>query len=220
MQNKINVALWLVVFGLLMLSLSFFQPAAQAQYTADDQAFILISPISIDSPVNTTYTTNQVCLNVTVKSLVKNDADTTMMYSIDANDNVTIPTSNTLVPVWADVTYANGTKTTKISSTLSYYLISGTVKLENLPQGQHSLTVLAQYNVPIMQKIAFDNKTVHFTIDDGNSPVASNVDVNDSTSKPEPSNSIIYAPLGVFSLIAIVAFALFAKRRQKERPML
>ncbi len=218
MQNKINVALrihiWLAVVGLLIISLSILQPT-QAQYTPDGQPFILVSPISIDSPTNTTYRTNQVCLNVTVKSLVKNDADTTITYSIDGNDNATIPTSNALVPVWADVTYANGTKTKKISSTLSYNLISGLVELENLQQGQHSLTVFARYDVHSMQKIAFDNKTVYFTINDGSLPVVSNID--DGAPKSEPSNNIIYAAVGVFSLIAVVAYTLFTKLRQRNK---
>lgn len=205
----------LAVFGLLIISLSILQPT-QAQYTADGQAFILVSPISIDSPANITYTSNQVCLNFTVKSLVNpHDADITMTYCIDGNDNVTISTSETLVPVWADVTYANGTKTKKISSTLSYYSISGFVELEDLQQGQHSLTVFARYDVPSMQKIAFDNKTVYFTIDYGNSPVVSNID--DGAPKPEPSNNIIYASVVVFSFIAVVAYALFTKLRQRDK---
>jgi hypothetical protein len=219
MQNKINAALrihiWLSVFGLLIIFLSLLQPI-QAQFTADGQPFILVSPISIDSPANTTYSINQVCLNVTVKSLVKNDADTTLMYSIDGNDNVTIPTSETLVPAWADVTYANGTKTKEISSTLSYYLISGFVDFENLQQGQHSLTVFARYDMHLMQKIAFDNKTVYFTIDDGSSPVISNIDIDDGVPKSESSNNIIYATVGVFSLITVVAYALFTKLKTKR----
>ena len=137
------------------------------------------------------------------------------MYSIDGNDNVTIPTSETLVPVWANVTYANGTKTKEISSTLSYYSISGLVELENLQQGQHSLTVFARYDMHSMRKIAFDNKTVYFTIDDGSLPVVSNID--DGVPKSEPSNNIIYASVGVFSLIAVVSYALVTKLRQRNR---
>jgi hypothetical protein len=157
-----------------------------------------------------------VCLKFTVKSLVNiHDADVTMTYSIDGNDNVTIPTSETLVPVWADVTYANGTKTKEISSTLSYYSISGLVELENLQQGQHSLTVFARYDVHSMQKIAFDNKTVYFTIDNGNSAVVSNID--GGVPKSEPSTNIIYVSVGVFSLIAVLSCALVIKLRQRSR---
>ncbi len=221
MQNKINVALrfhiWLAVFGLLIMSLSILQ-TTQAQFTADGQAFILVSPISIDSPSNTTYSTNQVCLNFTVKSLVNpHDADITMTYCIDGNDNVTIPTSETLVPVWADVTYANGTKTKEISSTLSYFLISGFVELEELQQGQHSLTVFARYDMHLMQKIAFDNKTVYFTIDDGSSPVTSNIDIDDAVPESEASAITVCAFVGVFSLIAVVSYALFTKFRQRGK---
>ncbi len=233
MQNKINKAfrryMWLAVSGLIIISLSILQPT-QAQYTVDGQPFILASPISITSPENTTYLTNQVYLNFTVASYfhaypanppnahvtIDPNANITLTYSIDGNDNVTIPTSEKLVPVWADVTYANGTKAKAISSIFSYFLISGLVQLEDLQQGRHCLTVYARYEVSSMQKIGFDNKTVYFTIDDESLPVVSNIGVNDSASKPEPSNSLIYPALGVFSLISVVAFALFAKRRQKN----
>lgn len=204
MKSKIQSGI--AIFGLLIIYLCILQPT-QAQYTPDGQAFILVSPISINSPLNNTYSTNQVSLNVTVKSLVKNDASTTMVYSIDGNDNVTIPTSEGLVPVLADVTYANGTKTKEISSTLSYYSISGLVELKDLQQGQHSLTVFARYDVPSMQKIAFDNKTVYFIINDRSLPVASNTE----DSAPEPSNNIIYASVGAFSLIAVVSYVLVTK---------
>jgi hypothetical protein len=213
---KFRIHIGLVVFGLLILSLSLLQPI-QTQYTPDGQPFILVSPISIDSPANITYSTNQVCLNVTVKSLVKNDADTTMVYSIDGNDNVTILTSEKLVPVWVDVTYANGTKTKEISSILSYFLISGLADLENLQQGQHNLTVFARYEVSSMQKIAFDNQTVYFTIDDGSLPVVSNVHTDDGVPKFEASTSIIYAFVGVFSLITVVSYALFTKLRHRNK---
>ncbi len=234
MQNKINIALrshiGLAVFGLLIIALSFLQPA-QAQYTADGQPFILVSPISIESPANTTYTTNQVCLNFNVTSYIhaypanppnanitiNPNADIAMTYSIDGNDNVTIPTSETLVPVWADVTYANGTKTKKISSTLSYFLISGIVEFEDLQQGQHSLTVFARYEVPSMQKIAFDNKTVYFMIDDESSQVTSNIDSDDGVPESEPPVIAICATVGVFSLIAVVSYALFTKLRQRDK---
>ncbi len=233
MQNKINVVLrihrWLAVFGLLIIALSILQPA-QAQYTADGKPFILVSPISLSSPTNTTYTTNQVCLNFTVKSYVhaytayppdsnvavNPNANITMTYNIDGNDNVTIQTSETLVPVWADVTYANGTKTKEVSSTLSYFLISGLVELEDLQQGQHSLTLFARYDVHSMQKIAFDNKTVCFTIDDGSPLVISNMDIDNSIPESEPSENTLYAFVGVFSLIAVVSCALFTKRQRDK----
>jgi hypothetical protein len=223
---KFKLRVRLVVFGLLVVSLSVLLPA-QAQYTADGQGFILVSPIAVESPKNTTYATNQVCLNFSVKSYfhaypanppdtnitINPDASIAMTYSIDGKDNVTIPTSERLVPVWADVTYANGTKTKKISSTLSYYLTSGLVELEDLQQGQHCLTVFARYSVHSMQKTAFDNQTVYFTID-ASSPIVAQL--ADGAPESEPSNNIIYASAGVFSLIAVAVVALFTKRKQRD----
>jgi hypothetical protein len=226
---KFRIHLGLAVFGFLIVALSSLL-LAQAQYTADGQPFILVSPIFIDSPSNTTYSTNQVCLNFTVKShihahtanppkanvTINPDANITMTYSVDGNDNVTIPTSETLVPVWADVTYANGTKTKEISSIFSYFLISGLVELENLQQGQHSLTVFARYEVPSMQKTAFDNQTLYFTIDDGNSPVSSNIDINNGVPKSELPVITVFAFAGVVLLFAIVSIALFTKKQKNK----
>ena len=161
--------------------------------------------------------TNQVCLNFTVKSLVNpHDADITMTYCIDGNDNVTIPTSERLFHM-GGCYYANGTKTKEISSTLSYFLISGFVELEDLQQGQHSLTVFARYDMHLMQKIAFDNKTVYFTIDDGSSPVTSNIDIDDAVPESEALAITVCAFVGVFSLIAVVSYALFTKFRQRGK---
>lgn len=227
---KFRFHIGFAVFALLILSLSVLQ-SAKAQYTADGQPFILVSPISIDSPANTTYMTNQVCLNFTVPSYfhsypfyppdsnvkVDPNAKITMTYSVDGNDNVTIQTTEKLVPVWADVTYPDGTKTKKISSTLSYFIISGFVELEDLPQGQHSLTVFARYEVPDMQKIGFDNQTVYFTVDDGSPSVASNFDSDDGAPKSEALTIIVCAFVGVFSLIAVLSYALFTKLRQKDK---
>lgn len=200
----------LIVIGSLIICLSILQPT-QGQYTADGQSFILVSPISISSPVNTTYVTNQVFLNVTIRSLLK-DANVVLTYSIDGKENATLPISEGLVPVWADVTYVNGTKTKEISSTLSYYAISGFIELEDLQQGQHSLTVYAQYDVPSMQKTAFDNKTVHFTVNDEELPIVTDED----TPKYVFTNTIIYASVGIFSLIAIFCYVLVTKLKQRN----
>jgi len=140
-----------------------------------------------------------------------------MTYSVDGNDNVTIQTTEKLVPVWADVTYPDGTKTKKISSTLSYFVISGFVELEDLPQGQHSLTVFARYEVPDMQKIGFDNQTVFFTVDDGSLPVASSIDSDDGAPESEASAITVCAFVGVFSILAVVSYVLFTKLRRKDK---
>ena len=66
---KLRIQSGLAVFGLLIIYLSILQ-STQAQYTPDGQAFILVSPISIGSPSNTTYSTNQVCLNFILSNLL------------------------------------------------------------------------------------------------------------------------------------------------------
>ncbi len=59
-----------------------------------------VSAISVDLPINTTYTTNQVGLDFAVKAFIMGGiVDAVMSYSIDDGDNVTVPTSSMFVPL-------------------------------------------------------------------------------------------------------------------------
>ena len=69
MNLKKDVSLNILFIGCLLISLCILQPV-QSQYTVDGEDFTLVSPIRINSPSNTTYTTNHVDLNVTVKTFV------------------------------------------------------------------------------------------------------------------------------------------------------
>jgi hypothetical protein len=111
--------------GVLLLSLTILQPV-QVQYTADGQAFTLVSPISISSPTNATYATNQVYLNFTILSYVNARINNmTMLYSLDGNDNITLRTLNVIDT--GDSNPADGK--TVINA------VSGSVNLERLQQG-------------------------------------------------------------------------------------
>jgi len=154
------------VFGLMLLLSLTILPSIQAQYTADGQAFTLVSPIFIVSPENTTYTTNQVCLKFVVQSYVNARVNNmTMLYSLDGNDNVTILPIN----VVGDVGSGIGDGKTVVN------VVSGSVTLEGLQPGSHSLTVFGIYATHQSPKTGFDSQTVYFTIDaDSNSLVESN----------------------------------------------
>jgi hypothetical protein len=217
-----------VVFGLLIISLNVLQPTIAQQttvygagfpHTADGEGFPMVSPISIDSPTNTTYTTNRVLLNFTVKCLFSSSqGSATMTYSIDGKDNVTIPTSIEFVPVEATVTDANGKQTTEISQFASYYVISGSMDLKDLQPGQHSLTIFGRYTVYSMSgKVGLDSQTVYFTFDDGSLSVTSMVSVDDDVLNSEPLVNMFYVGVGVFSLVAVVICALFIKHRQTTK---
>jgi hypothetical protein len=152
------------VLGLLAFLLVGNQPV-QAQYTQDGQAFILVSPISIISPSNSTYTPQTLTLNITVKSFLDaSKANITIVYSVDGNANATVDTQSTPFPMGIQ----------------SYYLITGWATLPEMPEGLHSITVYGKYEFP-MFNIAYDNRTVYFTVNDGNPPIISNLSLENKT---------------------------------------
>ena len=216
----------LAVFGLLLMSLCILQPiqAYTAEegfaYTGEGKFFGgYTSTIFIDSPINTTYTTNQVSLNFSVRAFVMGGRiDTAMSYSIDGGDNVTVSTISTFVPVESTITDADGIKTTGVSAFWSYYNISGSVELTDLQSGQHSLTVFGNYTRQSEPDVTgFAMKTVYFTINDGNSSIISNIDIDEVVPESEPSTILLYTSAGVLSLIIVVSFVLFTKLRQKDK---
>ncbi|MHC3129641.1 MAG: hypothetical protein IBV52_06150 [Candidatus Bathyarchaeota archaeon] len=139
----------------------------QAQYTPDGQAFILVSPISIISPSNSTYISQSLTLNFTVKSFLDSSkANITIVYSVDGKTNTTIDTQSTPVPMGIQ----------------SYYLITGWATLPEMPEGSHNITVYGKYEFPSSyHNIGLDNRTVYFTVNDGNPPIISNLSLENKT---------------------------------------
>ena len=169
------------VLGLLTSLLVGVQ-TVQAQYTADGQGFILVSPINVISPSNSTYSSGLLTLNVTVKTFLNpNTSNVTLVYYIDGKTNTTIRTESTPVPIEVETTDANGTKTTGVSIQ-SYYLITGWATLPEMPEGSHSITVYGKYEFPgSYHNIGLDNRTVYFTVNDGNPPIISNLSLENKT---------------------------------------
>jgi hypothetical protein len=177
----------LVVFALALLASSLVGVlTVQAQYTSDGKGFPLASGVNIVSPINSTYGSNVLELNVTIKSLLGPSIYRfELTYSIDRGKNTTIPTTATFVPVEAIATYPNGTTAT-VTSVFSYYLAIGCVTLPELPESSHTVTVYAKYeringlntNWPLL---VLDDSTVCFTIDYGIPPVISNLSVENKT---------------------------------------
>jgi hypothetical protein len=164
------------------MSLCVLQPV-QAQYTVDGEDFTLVSPIRINSPTNAIYTTNQVDLNVTVKTFVNCHINNmTLIYSLDNKDNVTIPlTVDSVVDVKDIIVDDDGRglifggehgdhvryvvdaeDLVDVDGREVINLIIGAVNLEDLQKGSHSLTIYGIYSTHQSQKIGYDKQTVYF----------------------------------------------------------
>ena len=181
-QSLLNLFCVVLLVALLVR----FQPV-HAPYTDDGRLFPLASPIKITSPSNTTYSPGLLMLDISFKLMLNVEkTNITMLYSLDAETNVTIPVSATFVPVETTVTYENGTTVTGISSIFSYYIIRGNVVLPELSEGFHSIMVYGRYERAGGSSFnVFDDASVHFTIDDGLAPVISNLSVENKTYSQE-----------------------------------
>lgn len=155
-------------------------PPVTAPYTPDGQAFILVSPISITSPSNSTYAPQSLILNFTVKSFANSSqANITIVYSIDKETNTTIDTESTPVPMGIQ----------------SYYLITGLATLPEMPEGSHNITVYGKYEFPISyQNIGLDDSTVYFTVS------------TDSEQEIPELPSFIILPLFVLATLAVIVY--------------
>jgi len=160
-------ALTLTLSLALLISAVAGVQTVKAQYTPDGQAFILVSPISIISPSNSTYTPQSLTLNLTVKSFLDSSkANITIVYSVDGKTNTTIDTQST--PVYMGIQ--------------SYYLITGWATLPEMPEGSHSITVYGKYEFPgSYHNIGLDNRAVYFTVNDGNPPIISDLSLENKT---------------------------------------
>jgi hypothetical protein len=174
------------VFALVLVtSLLVGVQAVKALATSDGRGCPLLGDINIASPSNITYSSGVLTLNVTVKALFgPSQYSSSMVYSIDGEDNVTIPLTSALMPIYATATYPNGTTATVISI-MSPYVTAGCVALPELPEGPHELTVYANHERtstnPSFPEFIWDSSTVYFTVDDGHPPVISALAVENKT---------------------------------------
>ena len=144
------------IFGFLaILPLLCILHPVQAPYTVDGEKVSSLSSIQLNPPSNITFTSNKVNFDFTVESFIDARAiKRTFTYSLDGKDNVTV--SNRIDNI-ANPSEANGNKIID--------LITGSINLRNLQQGDHSLTIFATYVIEQEQTVSFDSKTVYFTID-------------------------------------------------------
>lgn len=185
-MKKTIILIAILIFGLLT-PLSIEVQTVKAQHTSDGKGFPLASGINITSPANTTYISNLLTLNITVRGLISPSIYRyIMVYSADGKNNASLPVTSTFVPVEATVTYPNGTITTAPAIIGSYYIITGCVALPELHEGTHNITVYAAYertndintNWPAL---ILDSNTVDFTINYGIPPVISKLSLENKT---------------------------------------
>jgi len=153
------------LFGFIILA-TVVNQVVNAQYTDDRRGFPLVSPINIVSPGNITYSSGKLDLIVDFLFLLSPDY-ANLTYSIDGQNNKTIPLTETRTPREARRTYENGTTVTVNSTLMVPFEINGVLSLPELEEGPHNITVYGKY---IANKdVRLDKKTVYFTINGSNS---------------------------------------------------
>ena len=174
MLRRTIILLIVLVLGLFAAMLVDVK-TVQAQHPPNYWLGILVSPININCPSNSSYNSQLLTLNVTARSWFDpSKSNNTIIYSIDGKNNTAIGTQSTFVPVEAQITYPDGTTTTEVSQFGSYYLITGLAALPEMSQGSHYIKVYGKY-VDVE-----DTKTVYFTVDT-NPPTVSNVSLENKT---------------------------------------
>lgn len=231
-MRKMLILLVVLTFGLLAKFFSGYQ-AVEAQYAPNGQGFPLASPLKITLPLNITYNTNLLTLNVTFKLLLPPNS-ATLVYSLDDKENVTISLKAVWEPIEGIVTYPNGT-TTKATSIFSPYVIWGFAALPELTEGQHKITVYAKYQANHI--IGLDKRTVYFTIISKNGTENHDATATSPSSNPSLNPNVppemqseqtletllttsqpvsIYVTTALLT-VGIIAAATFASSRMKTR---
>lgn len=182
----------------LIIVLTLGCQTANTQHTADGEGFLLVSPITILSPVNITYT-SEVNLEISFDSLLS-PKDTEITYSLDGKENNTIPLSAIKTPKEITRTYSNGT-TVVVNSTSFFvpFTITGSVVLPELAKGTHNITVYGKYT--LNDRIGLDKKTVYFTINGTNTSLKQ--EMEQTTEFPE------WTPLLMVVFIVILMIIIY-----------
>jgi hypothetical protein len=131
----------------------------------------LSSGIGITSPTNTTYGPGRLPVKVAFSALGGRNINYSMTYSLDGEENVTIP-------VVVEGHY------------MSFHVtVSGSALLPKLSEGFHKVTVYSEvdcYNFSALgvfypKYAILDHNTVYFTIDDGQPPILRSLALENET---------------------------------------
>jgi hypothetical protein len=157
------------VSTLIFISILLFSSAAGLTTVKADSIFpVLISPVHIDSPINRTYTSDSLTLNVSFSGFCFSSIQHSLTYSLDEKDMGAMQ----IVPHYPDYLSVQAGFT-------------ASVQLPQLSKGQHIITVYAEHSASgITQR---DISTVIFNISDTipvnelTPPVVSNFTVENKT---------------------------------------
>ena len=173
MKNKV-LSLTSLLF--LILAVSALSPqTVYAQHTSDGKACPMVGPVNITSPTNATYASDIIILSFSIYGLFDNTIyDYQLSYSIDHQENMTIPSSKLVF------TLPNGD-----TGAFTVIKCSGAVTLPQLDEGNHQLDVYATYerislnhNYPAF---IYSNSTVDFIINKGIPPIISYLSITNQT---------------------------------------
>jgi hypothetical protein len=179
LTTTFTLVLFLLVSSFIDLQTAKAQPriSSPAQ-TMNDEPYSY--GINISSPTNTTYNSNSLLLNVTVRRPVSpNDYEFKIIYSLNGDANVTLPSTATF--------YDKSTPDNIQSFLASYTLAKGVASLSNLSEGSYYLTVYGIYehrgptagtNWPA---VMHDIQTVYFLINDGVPPSIKTLQIQNVT---------------------------------------
>ena len=188
-MKKTGVLLAAVTLGFLLLASFLIELQA-----VEAQTRITLAPkpipensysngVNIGFPANTTYCSNSLLLNVTLKRPVSpKDYDFKILYSLDGDSNVTVRSTVTFF----DKSIPDSTW----SFLASYTLAKGVAYLSNLSEGSHYLTVYGIYehkgstigaNWPAWPAVMHDTQTIYFMINNGIPPTIKTLQFQNAT---------------------------------------
>lgn len=163
-----------------------------APYVSGGERFPLAGGLTISFPSNSTYNVSSLDLVVTSTYLLgPKYAD--FCYSLNGEQNVSIPLTGTQEPREGTRTYANGTSVVVNSTFFAPFILKGETTLSNLTEGPHTLVVYAKYTANNV--IGYDESTVQFTI---------NKDSKVATIPEFPSLVLLIVGLFVITVLSIV----------------
>jgi N-acetylneuraminic acid mutarotase len=162
-----------VVSLVAVLFFAFLLPTINAMPTDETgQTLPVACPVGIISPINRTYSSNMLTLNISTVAMVAANIYVSMTYSLDEKENQSIPL------------------TTNARQNSFQAIITGSVALPTLSEGEHKIMVYAKYEINANPPhTATDQDNVYFTVNtldpnasiDTTPPTITNISIENKT---------------------------------------
>jgi hypothetical protein len=207
LRRGLLLSLFLVCFVVFGVDCVLGQPASGGE------VFPLASPLCIESPSGSVYGGDDVSLCVSFKFLL-GPKYVDLCYSLDGGSRVDVPLTATKEAIEVTRTYPDGTVEIRNDSIFNPYIIKGEVALPELSEGQHKITVYANYTAN--QIVALDEDTVWFTVTTPpETPAEVNSEVFSVNSNPETQNEVnlefLPGLIFGFASVAVLTVVFFKK---------